>query len=175
MRATSRQAVKTLVPDEVYTDRQEFIDYLYHYALDLLRGLIKGDVISPAKRAIMLPRAISDHDNTTIAVFLDEFQNTRLPHYQFDLVEYFHESVESPTCPHFVTGSAMTILSQDILGRGALFGRFRSHPIEALSMYWGAELALRVAHHYHAELSELVAPVVADRCGGNPFIRTFAK
>ena len=35
--------------------------------------------------------------------FLDEFQNTRLPHYDFDIVGFFHEAVESPTCLHFVT------------------------------------------------------------------------
>jgi hypothetical protein len=82
------------------------------------------------------------------------------------------DAVESPTCPHFVTGSAMTILSKEILGRGALFGRFRSRPIEALTTYWGAELARRAARYYHAELPEIMAPIVADRCGGNPFYIT---
>ena len=28
-----KQAIKTLVPEAVYTDRQEFIDYFYEYAL----------------------------------------------------------------------------------------------------------------------------------------------
>ncbi len=79
----------------------------------------------PEKRAVLLPRRISDYDDSTIVVFLDEFQNTRLPQYQFDVVGYMQEAVESPTCPHFVTGSAMSILAREILGRGSLYGRFR--------------------------------------------------
>nr|VFK47449.1 MAG: hypothetical protein BECKTC1821D_GA0114238_104713 [Candidatus Kentron sp. TC]VFK60479.1 MAG: hypothetical protein BECKTC1821F_GA0114240_104614 [Candidatus Kentron sp. TC] len=46
---------------------------------------------------------------TEIFKFLDEFQNTRLP-----------QAVESPTCPHFVTGSAMSILVREILGHRLL-------------------------------------------------------
>ncbi|MCP4348363.1 MAG: hypothetical protein GY795_22985, partial [Desulfobacterales bacterium] len=72
----------------------------------------------------------------------------------------------------FVTGSAMSILAKEILGRGSLFGRFRSKPIEPLTEYWGTELARRAAVHYNAELSELTAPVVSHRCGGNPFYIT---
>ena len=82
------------------------------------------------------------------------------------------EAVESPTCPHFVTGSAMSILAKEILGRGSLFGRFRSRPIESMTEYWGSELALNAARHYKADISETMAPVVAERCGGNPFYIT---
>lgn len=99
----------------------------------------------------------------------DEFQNTRLPHYTFDIVGWTKEAVESPTCPHFVTGSAMSILAREIIGRGSLFGRFESKPIGPLSRYWGTGQALRSARYYQTELSELMAPMVADRCGGNPF------
>jgi hypothetical protein len=55
------------------------------------------------------------------------------------------EAVESSTCPHFVTGSAMSILAREILGRGSLFGRFESEPIEPLTGYWGTELTRLVA------------------------------
>jgi len=123
-------------------------------------------------RALEAPRRVSDVDDTTIAVFLDEFQNTRLPQYNFDIVGFMQEAVESPTCPHFVTGSAMSILAREIIGRGSLFGRFRSKPIEPMSGYWGAELALKAARYYQAIVPELMAPVVADRCGGNPFYIT---
>jgi hypothetical protein len=30
-------------------------------------------------------------------------------------------------------------------------------------------LALRAAHYYKAEVSEIITPVIAERCGGNPF------
>lgn len=129
-------------------------------------------VTLPHKWALMLPRTVSDRDETSIVMFLDEFQNTRLPHYEFDIVGLMQEAVESPTCPHFVTGSAVSILSKEILGRGALFGRFRSEPIHELSAYWGAELARCAAEQYQVALDPLVAPVLAERCGGNPFYIT---
>nr|VFK71444.1 MAG: ATPase [Candidatus Kentron sp. UNK] len=138
-------------------------------ACRLIENILDDKVTIPEETALSLPRHISDRDDTTIAVFLDEFQNTRLPQYDFDIVGYMQEAVESPTCPHFVTGSAMTILAREILGRGALFGRFRSKPIEPLTGYWGAELARRAAGYHRASVSEEIAPVLAERCGGNPF------
>jgi hypothetical protein len=132
-------------------------------------AMLQKQITSPEKEAIEIPRRISDVYDSTIVVFLDEFQNTRLPHYEFDVVGLMKEAVESPTCPHFVTGSAMSILAREIIGRGSLFGRFESHPIGPLSHYWGAEQALRSARFYGATLTELMAPVVAERCGGNPF------
>jgi hypothetical protein len=133
------------------------------------RSMRQGQMVSPEQTAVEIPRRISDIFDSTIVVFLDEFQNTRLPQYEFSIVGYMKEAVESNTCPHFVTGSAMSILAREILGRGSLFGRFDSHPIGPLSEFWGAELAMRAAQHYGASLTELVAPVVAARCGGNPF------
>ncbi len=144
----------------------------FSIALELWDAILGHDVTLPSKKAIHLPRTVSDFEDSTIVMFLDEFQNTRLPHYEFDIVGFFHESVESPTCPHFVTGSAMTILSKEILGRGALFGRFDSDPIEPLTEYWGTELARRAAAFYQAEVAELVLPVVSNRCDSNPFYIT---
>jgi hypothetical protein len=129
----------------------------------------RRDVSIPVQTALHAIRRVSDVDDTTIVVFLDEFQNTRLSQDGFDVVGYLQEAVESPTCPHFVTGSAMSILAREIIGRGALFGRFESKPIGELSAYWGTQQALRSARYFGAELSELMAPVVAERCGGNPF------
>jgi DNA-binding transcriptional MerR regulator len=102
-------------------------------------------------------------------MFLDEFQNARLPQYKFDIVGYMQNAVESRTCPHFVTGSTMSILGREILGRGSLFGRFRSKPIEALTDYWGTELVYRAAHHNNVTVSQELVPIIVKRCGGNPF------
>ncbi|MFQ5615393.1 MAG: hypothetical protein ACE5GO_02905, partial [Anaerolineales bacterium] len=154
--------------------RIEKARHLYPFTrmLDLLLEkydtVVKGTHL-PAKVALWTPRRLSDIDDSTHVIFLDEFQNTRLPQYNFDIVGWMQEAVESPTCPHFVTGSAMSILAREIIGRGALFGRFRSKVIEPLSGYWGAELALRAARFYGATLPEIMSPIVADRCGGNPF------
>ena len=132
-------------------------------------AMLRRKVTVPEKEALEIPRRVSDVNDSTIVVFLDEFQNTRLDQFGFDIVGWVKEAVESNTCPHFVTGSAMSILAREILGRGSLFGRFRSKPIESLSGYWGAMLVKRAAALYQATVSELMAPVVADRCGGNPF------
>ncbi len=144
--------------------------------LDLLlrkhRSVINRTSILPHKTALETPRRISDIDDSTIVMFLDEFQNTRLPQYNFDIAGFMQEAVESPTCPHFVTGSAMSILAREIIGRGSLFGRFGSEVIEPMSGYWGKELALCAARYYKAELTEVISPVVAERCGGNPFYIT---
>ncbi|MEA3341218.1 MAG: hypothetical protein U9R15_14740 [Chloroflexota bacterium] len=149
--------------------------YPFTEMLDLLLSkyetVVKGTHF-PAKTALWTPRQISDIDDSTIVVFLDEFQNTRLPQYDFDIVGWMQEAVESPTCPHFVTGSAMSILAREIIGRGALFGRFRSKVIEPLTGYYGAELALKVARYYEAQVPRVIAPVIAERCGGNPFYIT---
>ena len=63
-------------------------------------------------------------------------------------------------------------MAKEILGRGTLFGRFDSDPIEPLTEYWGSELARRSASYYNAKLDKLTAPVVSNRCGGNPFYIT---
>ena len=135
----------------------------------LFEGSLKTNVILPEEWALSWPRRVSDREDSTIVVFLDEFQNTRLPQYNFDIVGFMQEAVESPTCPHFVTGSAMSILAREILGRGALFGRFRSKPIKTLTGYWGAELTRKVAKYYQVEIKPEMPPIVAERCGGNPF------
>jgi hypothetical protein len=142
-------------------------------SLEFLDSLInKQDVIIPEQVALYYPREVSDLEDSTIVIFLDEFQNTRLPQYHFDVVGYMQEAAESPTCPHFVTGSAMSILAREILGRGSLFGRFESEPIEPLTGYWGTELTHRVAKYYQTSVTEEIAPIVAERCGGNPFYIT---
>jgi hypothetical protein len=144
----------------------------FNHALGLMRAIERGGVTLPEWEALLLPRRVSDRDDSTIVMFLDEFQNTHLPEYNFRVVGFMQEAVESPTCPHFVTGSAMSILSEEILGKGALYGRFMSEPIEAFTDYWGKELALRAARYYQAELPEVMAPVVSERCGGNPYYIT---
>lgn len=132
-------------------------------------SMCNGRMNIPEKEAVEIPRRMSDIDDSTIVMFLDEFQNTHLPQTGFQIVGYMQDAVESYTCPHFVTGSALSILAREILGRGSLFGRFDSEPIEPLSEYWGIELVKKAAIHYGASVSELMAPIVATRCGGNPF------
>jgi hypothetical protein len=144
----------------------------FSVAIDLLDAIIDNDTVNPAKEAIHLPRTVSDLDDSTIIMFIDEFQNSRMPQYDFSVTGYYQEACESPTCPHFVTGSAMTILSMELIGTGALFGRFFFNKIEPLTSYYGAELALKAATHYQADISKEMSGIISDRCGGNPFYIT---
>jgi len=141
----------------------------FQMTLKFWGNLLKKTIIIPEQVALCHPRRVAAIDQGTIVMFLDEFQNTRLPQYRFDVVGYMQEAVESPTCPHFVTGSSMSILAREILGRGSLFGRFRSKPIEPLTGYWGTQLVKKTAKYHQATVSQELAPIVAERCGGNPF------
>jgi len=153
-------------------NKQVTISRGFSVAIDLLIGIIKKGVVNPAEEAIQLPRIVSDLDDSTIIMFIDEFQNSRMPQYDFSVTGYYQEACESPTCPHFVTGSAMTILSMELIGTGALFGRFYFNKIEPLTSYYGAELALKAAAHYQADISKEMSGIISDRCGGNPFYIT---
>ncbi len=144
----------------------------FKHAMSLWSAIDKGGIVLPEKKAIMLPRVVAAWDDGTIIMFLDEFQNSRLPHRDFEVTGYYQEGVESLTCPHFVTGSAMSILADEMLGKGALYGRFDYERIDVFSNYWGAELARRAAGLFEVDMPEIMAPVVSERCGGNPFYIT---
>ncbi len=165
--------LETLDADKLVTIRDKMsITKGFQVCLNFLTNLQKQKITIPEQDALSLPRRVSDYDDSTIVMFLDEFQNTRLPQHKFDVVGYMQEAVESPTCPHFVTGSSLSILVREILGRGSLFGRFESRPIESFTGYWGSELVRKVASYYEAKIAEPMAPVIAERCGGNPFYIT---
>ncbi len=144
----------------------------FSIAIDFVDAILNDYVVLPEKKAVILPRQISDRDDTTIVMFLDEFQNTRLPNQNFSVTGFFQDAVESTTCPHFVTGSALSILADELIGRGSLYGRFRHQRIEPFTDYYGEELALRAARYFSAEILDIMAPVISDRCGGNPFYIT---
>ncbi|KPA14399.1 hypothetical protein MHK_005394, partial [Candidatus Magnetomorum sp. HK-1] len=57
----------------------------FSVAIDLLTGIIKKGVVNPANEAIHLPRTVSDLDDSTIIMFIDEFQNSRMPQYDFSV------------------------------------------------------------------------------------------
>jgi len=140
----------------------------FESTLHLLESLSKKIGIYPEKRAVILPRTVSDLDDNTIVMFLDEIQNLHLPQHNFRVVGYMQDAVESPTCPHFVTGSAMSILN-DILGKGSLYGRFDAEPIKPFTHFYGAELVGKTSLYFKADIPEIMRPVLSEKCGGNPF------
>ncbi|VFM95553.1 MAG: hypothetical protein BECKG1743F_GA0114225_100764 [Candidatus Kentron sp. G] len=135
----------------------------------LMEDIPNARVTVPEEQALLLPRRVSDYDDTTTVMFLDEFQNTRPSRYDFPIAGYLQEAVESPTCPHFVTGLAAGPPSRAVLGGQTLSGRFEIEPLEPLSGYWGAELARRLAKYHNTAVAEEITPVLAERCAGNPF------
>jgi len=161
--SVNRDALITTLRDQIaMTDG-------FKSSFQLLNSLIHNRVSLPEKLAIQLPRRVSDDDDSTIVVFLDALENARWPQYHVDLLSYLKEAVESPTCPHFITSSVKKTLQER---QGPLFEGFCSEPIEPLTGYYGSELALKAANFYQATLTEEMAPVVAERCGGNPFYIT---
>jgi hypothetical protein len=140
--------------------------------LSLLGELLQQKIPIPEQQALRLPSVVANRDDITIAVFLDEFQNTRLPQYNLDFVGHFKEPVESINSPHFITGSAMRVLSEDILGKGALYGRFDFEHILPLTPYYSRELILKLEKYYNMKIHEDTIEMIIEKCGGNPFYIT---
>jgi hypothetical protein len=123
--------------------------------------------------AIEAPRFVSDWNKEPMFVMLDEFQHVieirdedgvapnALGKYQY--------AVESRLCPHLVTGSAVTLLTKDIIGRGGLFGRFRAEYIRGLESYYVTELCEKLGRHYNVQINPEMAAELTRRTGGNPF------
>jgi len=51
----------------------------FNYSLRMLEAFEEKDGVYPEKAAVQLPRSVSDRDDTTIVMFLDEIQNLHLP------------------------------------------------------------------------------------------------
>ncbi len=133
--------------------------------------------------AIHLPRALMEShrvgafrgETTELAQFimLDEFQEVMKIYYSdgtpADGVGLYQWAVEGRKCPHIVTGSAVRLITQEVLGTGALFGRFRFIEFPPLEDIYGLELVDKLAHKYGLKIEEPLAGYLATRCGGSPF------
>ena len=129
--------------------------------------------------AIYLPREVMEYNRarflpeTPIFVMLDEFQDVLRINYSdgkaADTVGLYQWAVEGRKCPHFVTGSAVRLITQEVLGTGALFGRFRFMQFQPLSDIYGLELVDKLGQKYGLTVPEPVAGYLTRRCGGNPF------
>jgi len=145
------------------------ITYGLEFTIDLLNELLLKNITIPEQQALRIPSVVANRDDITIVMFLDEFQNTNLPQYNFNIIGHLKEAIESINSPHFVTGSAMSMLSDEILGKGVLYGRFRYKHLDPLTAYYGRELVLKTSKYYDAEIPESMLTCISERCGGNPF------
>ena len=131
------------------------------------------------ERTIYLPRRVMEYNRarwkpeTPIFVMLDEFQNILLINYSDGkparMTGLYQWAVEGRQCPHFVTGSAVRLINQEVLGTGALFGRFRYIEFPPMENVYGLELVEKLAFKYGLTIPEPVAGYIVTRCGGNPF------
>jgi hypothetical protein len=129
--------------------------------------------------AIYAPRQVMEHNRgkglpeTPIFVMLDEFQEVMSIYYSSgqpaDGVGLYQWAVEGRKCPHIVTGSAVRLITQEVLGTGALFGRFRFVEFSPLEEIYALELVDKLAHKYGVRIEEPVAGYLVARCGASPF------
>ena len=129
--------------------------------------------------AIYLPRKVMEYNRargkpeTPIFMMLDEFQDILKIKYSdgkpADVVGLYQWASEGRKCPHIVTGSALSLITQKILGTGALFGRFTPIHFPPMPNIHCLELVEKLAHKYTITVPEPVAGYLVSRCGGNPF------
>jgi hypothetical protein len=129
--------------------------------------------------AIHAPRLVMEHNRgrwlpeTPILVMLDEFQEVMKIYYSngtpADGVGLYQWAVEGRKCPHIVTGSAVRLITQEVLGTGALFGRFRYIEFPPLEDIYALELVDKLAHKYGVPIEKPVAGYLSTRCGASPF------
>ena len=156
-------------------------DPIAHFAGGMFRLLSSPTALLHTKleAAIYLPRQVMEYNRarwkpeTPIFVMLDEFQNILLINYSDGkparMTGLYQWAVEGRQCPHFVTGSAVRLINQEVLGTGALFGRFRYIEFPPMENVYGLELVEKLAFKYGLTIPEPVAGYVVTRCGGNPF------
>ena len=123
--------------------------------------------------AIWAPRRVSEDNKEPMFVMIDEFQHVIEIRDEGgidqNVLGKYQHAVEYRRCPHLVTGSAVTLLTRDIIGRGALFGRFRAQYIRGLEGYYVLELCQKLSKHHNVEVTPEMAAEIARRTGGNPF------
>ncbi|MBI4531700.1 MAG: restriction endonuclease [Candidatus Latescibacteria bacterium] len=141
-----------------------------HYDSIRRKERITGELLDAA---IQGPRRVADWNEEPILMMVDEFQHVieiRDPDGGDPNALGKHQpAVESRWCPHLISGSAVTLLTKEILGRGSLFGRFRPIYIRGLEGYYAIELCHRLGRHYDVAVTDEMAAEIARRTGGNPF------
>jgi len=123
--------------------------------------------------AIWAPRRVSRDNEQPMFVMLDEFQHAIEIRDESgidpNVLGKYQHAVEYRRCAHLVTGSAVTLLTKDIIGRGPLFGRFRAEYIRGLEGYYVIELCQKLGKHQDVKVNVEMASYLSERTGGNPF------
>ncbi|MFQ6057103.1 MAG: ATP-binding protein, partial [Methanosarcinales archaeon] len=106
--------------------------------------------------AIGGPRMVSNVNQSPICVIIDEFQYilgvVDDEGWDVDLKGKYQFGVEGTYCPHFVSGSAVNIIVNEILTKGALVGRFGEEHLDKLDLESALELGNKLSNKFGFEL-----------------------
>jgi len=123
--------------------------------------------------AISAPLDISRETGEPMYIMLDEFQHIiEIRHENgspANALGKFRSPIEPRRCPHLISGSAVTLMTQDILGRGSLFGRTRPIYIRGLEGYHVEELCQKLGRYYGVNITSEMSAELSRRTGGNPY------
>ena len=152
----------------------DFGDLGLKYSIGGYRNLSRaGEINQLLDVVVHAPRNVSYESDVPMLVILDEFQHVvqiRNPNgVDPNVIGKYQWGVEYRGAPHIVSGSAVTMMVKDILGRGALFQRFTHEYLKPLDEYYAEELAEKLARYYHLQISPEMAVELGRRMGGNPF------
>ncbi|MFQ6120991.1 MAG: ATP-binding protein, partial [Methanosarcinales archaeon] len=126
----------------------------------VIRGYINSKAVNNVHEMLNMaiggPRMVSNDNQSPICVILDEFQYilgvVDDDGWDVDLKGKYQFGVEGTYCPHFVSGSAVSIITNEILTKGALVGRFGEKHLDKLDLDSALELGRKLAKKFGFEL-----------------------
>jgi len=132
------------------------------------------------------PKRIGEPKKTHIAVMIDEFQELNRRVYVDEdcrnqgtnygrmtwMTSSFKQVCEYYWVPMLVTGSSLSLMEYDVLGK--LIGRFNVWTLPPMSDEAGAELGMKLAAKYGIETNIDTCIGIAQYCKGNPYYITRA-
>ncbi|MFQ6063666.1 MAG: ATP-binding protein, partial [Methanosarcinales archaeon] len=157
-----------------YNLAQEINDSgLIHILKSYLNAKKSKSLFKMLNIAIGGPRMVSNINQSPICAIVDEFQNilkiVDRDGSPLNLQGLYQFGVEGTYCPHFVSGSAVSIIMKEILTRGALVGRFGIERVDKLELEYALELGRRLSKKYKFELPEEQNIYLANYTEGLPY------
>ncbi|MFQ6055042.1 MAG: ATP-binding protein, partial [Methanosarcinales archaeon] len=123
--------------------------------------------------SIGAPRMVAEENESAICVIIDEFQEIlKIVDRDGRILNFkglYQFAVESALATHIISGSAVTIMRQEILRRGPLLGRFEPYKISGLSTEYAIELQDRLSKMYGFEMPYEQKVYIANYTSGLPF------
>ncbi len=151
-------------------DRSEGIDHV----IGIFSNQMRSDGISEMLSvAIDAPRTVAFKNEEKIIVFVDEFQEvvrlTDTDGYSSFCLGMYQGAVGSFNCPHVITGSSKSLMLNDILRTGPLYGRFFLEYIEGMDEYFAKDLVYKWCENFGIRIPEHLAAWTAWKSAGNPY------